>query len=213
MKQFDTITKNFGGNSFFIRPFGAFDASRITGELSATLIPLISGLLPAVSNANDVDDLKDVNIDYDRLGPSLASSFSSLDGEKLEHLLRLLLVDKNNISVRIGGETEVQALTYDIANDIFAGDLQDMFFQETRRPIWRSKVNPESDYERFGELDLSAFNEIELRLYCMIKAGIASKEELENCYTLDEALKLYALFRMDQDIEYGHSLDLKDDRR
>lgn len=127
MKQFDTITKNFGGNSFFIRPFGAFDASRITGELSATLIPLISGLLPAVSNANDVDDLKDVNIDYDRLGPSLASSFSSLDGEKLEHLLRLLLVDKNNISVRIGGETEVQALTYDIANDIFAGDLQDMF--------------------------------------------------------------------------------------
>ncbi len=127
MKQFDTITKNFGGNSFFIRPFGAFDASRITGELSATLIPLISGLLPAVSNANDVDDLKDVNIDYDRLGPSLASSFSSLDGEKLEHLLRLLLVDKNNISVRIGGETEVRALTYDIANDIFAGDLQDMF--------------------------------------------------------------------------------------
>lgn len=60
---------------------------------------------------------------------------------------------------------------------------------------------------------MSAFNEIELRLYCMIKAGIASKEELENCYTLDEALKLYALFRMDQDIEYGHSLDLKDDRR
>ena len=47
----------------------------------------------------------------------------------------------------------------------------------------------------------------------MIKAGIASKEELENCYTLDEALKLYALFRMDQDIEYGHSLDLKDNRR
>lgn len=47
----------------------------------------------------------------------------------------------------------------------------------------------------------------------MIKAGIASKEELENCYTLDEALKLYALFRMDQDIGYGLSLDLKDDRR
>lgn len=28
--------------------------------------------------------------------------------------------------------------------------------------------------------------------------------ELKNCYTLDEALKLYALYRMDRDIESAH---------
>lgn len=38
-------------------------------------------------------------------------------------------------------------------------------------------------------------------MYTLIKAGIASKSELETVYTLDEALKLYALYSMDRDIE------------
>lgn len=50
-------------------------------------------------------------------------------------------------------------------------------------------------------------------MYTLIKARLASKEELETCYTLDEALKLYALHRMDLDIEYGKSMELKDERR
>lgn len=40
-------------------------------------------------------------------------------------------------------------------------------------------------------------------MYVLIKAQLASKFELDNCYTLDEALKLYALFKMDKDIERG----------
>ena len=40
-------------------------------------------------------------------------------------------------------------------------------------------------------------------MYVLIKARLASMYELKNCYTLDEALKLYALYRMDQDIERG----------
>lgn len=43
----------------------------------------------------------------------------------------------------------------------------------------------------------------------LIKAKIASKAELESVYTLDEALKLYALFRMDQDIERAQAEELK----
>lgn len=35
----------------------------------------------------------------------------------------------------------------------------------------------------------------------MIKARLASMEELKTCYTLSEALKLYALYSMDLDIE------------
>ena len=43
--------------------------------------------------------------------------------------------------------------------------------------------------------------ELELRMYSLIKAGIATKSELDEAYTLDEALKLYALYSMDRDIE------------
>ena len=46
-------------------------------------------------------------------------------------------------------------------------------------------------------------------MYTLIKAGIASKTELESVYTLDEAVKLYALYRMDQDIERGRAKDLQ----
>jgi len=38
-------------------------------------------------------------------------------------------------------------------------------------------------------------------MYALIKAKVASKYELETCYDLDEALKLYALIKMDSDIE------------
>ncbi|WP_162523459.1 hypothetical protein [Calorimonas adulescens] len=49
-------------------------------------------------------------------------------------------------------------------------------------------------------------------MYTLIKARLASKYELETCYTLDEALKLYALHRMDLDIEYGKTMELREGR-
>ena len=42
-------------------------------------------------------------------------------------------------------------------------------------------------------------------MYALISAGKATMYELKNCYTLDEALKLYALYDMAQDIEYKRS--------
>lgn len=46
-------------------------------------------------------------------------------------------------------------------------------------------------------------------MYLLIKARLASKMELETVYTLDEALKLFALYRMEQDIEQAHAEELK----
>ena len=46
-------------------------------------------------------------------------------------------------------------------------------------------------------------------MYILIGMKLASKSELEDAYTLDEALKLYALWRMSQDIEAAHADDLK----
>ncbi len=48
-----------------------------------------------------------------------------------------------------------------------------------------------------------------MRMYLLIKARIASKLELETVYTLDEALKLYALYTMDVDIENAQADELK----
>lgn len=48
-----------------------------------------------------------------------------------------------------------------------------------------------------------------MRMYTLIKARIASKSELESDYTLDEALKLYSLWRMDQDIQMGEMEEMK----
>lgn len=49
-----------------------------------------------------------------------------------------------------------------------------------------------------------------MRMYILIKARLASKYELETCYTLDEALKLYALYKMDTDIQALQSEEMKE---
>ena len=48
-----------------------------------------------------------------------------------------------------------------------------------------------------------------MRMYVLIKAHHATKTELETVYTLDEALKLYALNQMDNDIERGRAEELR----
>ena len=45
-------------------------------------------------------------------------------------------------------------------------------------------------------------------MYVLIKARLATMWELKSCYTLDEALKLYALFHMEQDVEAGRAEEL-----
>ena len=47
-------------------------------------------------------------------------------------------------------------------------------------------------------------------MYTLIGMKLASKHDLETCYTLDEALKLYSLWRMTQDIEAAKAKELKD---
>ena len=46
-------------------------------------------------------------------------------------------------------------------------------------------------------------------MWMLIGSKIATKAELEDYYTLDEALKLFALWRMTQDIESIKANELK----
>lgn len=57
-------------------------------------------------------------------------------------------------------------------------------------------------------MDLSDFSELEARMYMLIKARLCTMYELKNVYTLDEALKLYALWRMEQDVEAAQAREL-----
>ena len=46
-------------------------------------------------------------------------------------------------------------------------------------------------------------------MYNLIRARMASMYELQNVYTLDEALKLYALYEMELDIERGKAEEIR----
>lgn len=46
-------------------------------------------------------------------------------------------------------------------------------------------------------------------MYSLIKARLATKFELDNSYTLDEALKLYALYERDCDIQRAKSEEMR----
>ena len=50
-------------------------------------------------------------------------------------------------------------------------------------------------------------------MYTLIKAKIASMFELKEYYTLDEALKLYALYTMEVDIEHCRADDMRKENR
>lgn len=47
-------------------------------------------------------------------------------------------------------------------------------------------------------------------MYTLITAGVATKMELEEYYTLDEALKLYSIWQMQQDLQ---ACKIKDSQR
>lgn len=122
MKQHETTEKKIGENTFYIRPFAAFTAANISGELIAVLAPAVAGLAPLAMSASDSDAEPDfMNLDV----ASFSGAMSGLSGDKVENLLKKLLTKHDNISVET--EDGVKRLDNDLANEIFCGSAQDMF--------------------------------------------------------------------------------------
>ena len=122
MKQFDPKQVTVEGTKFYIFPFPAFKAANLSGELAALIAPLLSSL-GALIGSND--NLLDVNVE--EAAPSIAGAFNSLSGDKLESLLKKLLIANKNITVEVEDEDEPQRLTEDLANEIFCGEVQGLF--------------------------------------------------------------------------------------
>ncbi len=135
MKQMDVIEKTIGEHRFFIRPFPAFVAANISGELVALIGPMLSGISGLIgkpdTNAVTTENSDNPNImdmDIDEALPSFANAFSSLSGDKIERLMKKLLINSDNISVE-GPCTQnlVKRMDMDLANEVFCSEVQDMF--------------------------------------------------------------------------------------
>lgn len=136
MKQMEVIEKKIGENTFYIRPFGAFVAANISGDLAAIITPMLGALGPLVGNLGDnatpeslaSGDFNIMDMDVDKALPVLSNALSSLSGDQFEAMMKKLLIQHGNVSVE-GAATgnTVKMLDYDTANEVFCGELQDMF--------------------------------------------------------------------------------------
>lgn len=128
MKQMETTEKKIGDSTFYIKPFPAFVAANISGDLAALITPLLGGLAPLLGEGENKEE-NVMDRDVGDVLPSLSAAFSSLSGDKFERLMKKLLIDHKNIAVVNEDVTdgEVQVLTYDTANEVFCGEVQDMY--------------------------------------------------------------------------------------
>lgn len=133
MKQMEVTEKKIGDSTFYIKPFPAFVAVNISGELASVLSPLLGGVAALVGNSNGEVSSEDkpksiMDVDVEDALPALTSAFSSISGDKFEHLMKKLLINNKNISVECEATNgEVKLLDYDLANEVFCGDVQDMY--------------------------------------------------------------------------------------
>lgn len=125
MKQFDTKEKQIGGNIFYIRPFPALVAANISGDLAAAVMPLLGGIAPLVNKIQGETALLDM--DAEEAMPLISEAAASLSGDKIEYLLKKLLLNHRNVSVQVDGSNQAEMLNEDLLNEIFCGDIQDMY--------------------------------------------------------------------------------------
>lgn len=128
MKQMEVTEKKIGESTFYIKPFPAFTAANISGELVSIFTPIIGSIAPIFAGTVD-GNVNIMDTDLDQALPAVTNAFSGLSGEKFEMLMKKLLIVNKNISVENAEATEgqVKLLTHDLANEVFCGEVQDMY--------------------------------------------------------------------------------------
>lgn len=129
LKQMESKKVKVGDNEFYIKPFPAFKAANLTGELASVLSPLLSAVAPLVGG-NDTESIMDM--DVDKVAEKMAENTIgniNISGDKVEALMRKLLLG-GNIVIEYEdeeGETQQEVLDKDLADEVFCGNVQDMF--------------------------------------------------------------------------------------
>lgn len=141
LKQMEPTHEKIGNYDFYIRPFPAMVAANLTGELASLLTPVLAALIPLVGNGGDGENGKGdgglLDVDVNTAAASMAKSMEGFSGAKVESMMKKLLVAHKNIVVELpvldedGIETdeepEQEILDMDLVNEIFCGEVQDMF--------------------------------------------------------------------------------------
>lgn len=124
LKQMEKSKQNVGGVEFYISPFPAFKAANLTGELASVLAPLLGVLAPLVGDGKN--GLMDIDVSK---AADAISGCSNIDGDKLEKLMQKLLLGGHIVAEieNERGEVEPKRLDKDTVNEMFCGDVQDMF--------------------------------------------------------------------------------------
>lgn len=142
--------KQIGEYVFYIYPFSAFKAANTSGELVSLISPILVSVLPSVVNKDNDDDGDESLLDMDISAamPSIMQACSTLDGDKVEHMMRLLLTQNRNISFEHEQERRVKWLSEDDMDELFCGSIEDMFVLA----VEVIKINFKGFFKRLGNL-------------------------------------------------------------
>ena len=128
VKMMQPTEQKIGGNTFYIYPLPAFTAANLSADVISLLAPLVGGIAGALGSGSQGDAMGEskglMDMDVSEAAPHIAGAFSSLSADKTERLLRNLLMNKN-VVVKQEGSPDV---TEDKCNEIFCGNVQNMFF-------------------------------------------------------------------------------------
>ena len=127
MKQFAPNNVTVNEYHFHIFPFPAFKAANMSGDLMNVLGPVLGGLATLLGgdSENGKEGSSLLDVDVEKSAPAIAGAFGSINGDKLEGLLRKLLISGRNITVDL--EDETVYLTEDYLNEIFCGSIESMY--------------------------------------------------------------------------------------
>lgn len=161
LKMMDPEQVSVGTNVYYIYPFPAFKAANISGEIIALMTPMLSAIAPALGK-----DKSALDMEVSEAAPYIAGAFSKLSGDKVEKLLRNLLLS-GNVAVQMEGGMEAQMMNEDLSNILFCANAQDMFILAYHV----IKVNYKGFFEKFGNLSGNAA--IQTVMQRMMSPGMA----------------------------------------
>jgi hypothetical protein len=113
-----------GERKFHIFPFPAFKCINITGELGAIILPIMAAVIPLFKSSLINDD-KDV-LDTDISNINVSTVFQNFSGDKLEKLMRELVLDSGNVTYN-ADDGKIRRLDEDAVNEIFCGEVDGLF--------------------------------------------------------------------------------------
>ena len=128
MKRSDNKKVSLGEYNFYIYPFGAMRAAKISGELIGFASPLLAALVSLVGGTNDGEAIGSVmDMDTTEAVKYIVPAFNGIKGDDVEKLLRLLLIKYQNIAFDTDEDKVTDWLDENALDMIFIGKLTDMY--------------------------------------------------------------------------------------